>query len=129
MDNRNTEKIPVSVVFSVQHSGEEMPVLVCSISALNVGRCYLRARIRVCSRSNAEHLLKPEDLAKQSVLMMRTSSFGSTSNIRTGTQYPSTGTHVPELLRGAMPVKDRPDYFRSVQGVKGEYSRFVTSRV
>jgi hypothetical protein len=75
MANRNTEKIPVSVVFSTQHIGEEMPVPVNSTSALNHWGCYFCARTEIGSGSSVDDLPSIDERAKQELSVMRKVSF------------------------------------------------------
>jgi hypothetical protein len=112
--NRNTEKIPVSVVFSPQHVGEEMPVPVNSTSALNHWGCYFCVRTEIGSGSSVADLPSINGLAKQALSVMRRVSF-SPAGIRTANQAYGTGKRAPELLRGSVPVKNKPGYssFRS----------------
>lgn len=74
--NRITEKIMVSVVFSTQHVGEEMPVPVNSTSALNHWGCYLCVRTEISSGSSSgDELPSIDERAKQALSVMRKVSF------------------------------------------------------
>lgn len=73
--NRNTEKIPGSVVFSTQHVGEEMPVPVNSTAALNHWECYFCVRTEVGSGLSVAELPSINELAKQALSVARRVSF------------------------------------------------------
>jgi hypothetical protein len=67
-----TEKIMVSVVFSTQHVGEEMPVLANSTSTLNHWGCYLCFRTEISSgSSDGDDLPSIDERAKQALSVMR----------------------------------------------------------